>query len=303
MIDFVLTTGGNARWYEQSDVYRTAAPAWRSGAIGGSQNTWLRAIVVKNSALSFYWKVSSEGGYDKLTFSINGSVQDTISGTVDWTLVSHNVTAGQVIEWKYAKDITGNSGSDAGWVDDISFAYQMTMDVPVTDLTTGGDANWSEQGVTYYSAPLAWQSGDIAGGQSTWLQHVVKRNAILLFTWKVSSEAYDKLTFYINGASQTYISGTVDWIRLAYSVTAGQTIKWTYAKDATGDAGSDAGWVDDITMLFPAQYLFADKRYRMDINGISVKRELLTTVKNYLYGSGRRDRANVEAISTYNIFG
>jgi hypothetical protein len=68
--------------------------------------------------ISFYWKVSSESGYDLLEFYIDGSLQDSISGVVDWQLIEYQLSPdSHVLKWRYVKDWSVSEEEDAGWVD------------------------------------------------------------------------------------------------------------------------------------------------------------------------------------------
>jgi hypothetical protein len=118
------TLGGNANWFAQTMTTGDGADAAQSGAIGHSQQTWFETTVTGPGSLSFRWKVSSESGYDYLEFSIDGVLQSgRISGTVDWTAQSHAITAGShTLRWRYTKDGSAVSGSDAGWVDQLVWA-------------------------------------------------------------------------------------------------------------------------------------------------------------------------------------
>ena len=72
--------------------------------------------------LTFYWRVSSEEGYDFLEFSVADEV-DSISGEVDWQLFVANVPPGlQTLSWRYYKDHDNSVGLDAGWLADVVFA-------------------------------------------------------------------------------------------------------------------------------------------------------------------------------------
>ena len=52
---------------------------------------------------------------------VDGTMRDQWSGTTGWTMVSYPLTAGShTIEWRYVKDASVSSGSDAVWVDDVS---------------------------------------------------------------------------------------------------------------------------------------------------------------------------------------
>jgi len=70
--------------------------------------------------VSFYWRVSSEDGYDYLEFYIDNVRQDRISGSVtSWQQKSYNVTGeGQhTFKWRYIKDSSVSEGDDRGYVD------------------------------------------------------------------------------------------------------------------------------------------------------------------------------------------
>jgi len=79
-----------------------------------------------------------------------------------------------------------------------------------------------------------------------------KTLATVTFAYRASSESnWDKLIFYVNGVAQnTGWSGTVGWTNVTYSLDlpAGSSyvLDWTYTKDGSGTAGSDAVWIDNI---------------------------------------------------------
>jgi sporulation protein YlmC with PRC-barrel domain len=128
------TTGGNANWAAQSTTKVEGTYAGKAGTITDSQNTWIYQNVTLSSAtnLTFNWKVSSEGSWDYLGFCMDKSFGDTgctrgvgnitsISGTVDWTAVRVLVPTGtHKLLWYYAKDGSAASGSDTGWLDNVT---------------------------------------------------------------------------------------------------------------------------------------------------------------------------------------
>lgn len=65
---------------------------------------------------------------------------------------------------------------------------------------------------------------------------------------KVSSEdGYDIFTFAIDGTVMEELSGTVNWERATFPVTAGlHTFTFTYEKDFTTKRGSDCAWIDNV---------------------------------------------------------
>jgi Immunoglobulin domain len=117
-------TSGSAAWYGQTNFTHDNIDAARSGGIGSSSETVLQTIVITNypGTATFWWKVSSEQFFDTLEFRVNGAVQATLSGEVDWQLASIPVPAGtNLLQWRYAKDSSFDAGFDAGFVDQFTF--------------------------------------------------------------------------------------------------------------------------------------------------------------------------------------
>ena len=83
----------------------------------------METTVTGPGPLAFWWKISSESGYDYLEFCVNGVRQATrIAGEVDWQVQNYTLATGaQVLRWRYTKDGSASSGQDRGWVDQVSF--------------------------------------------------------------------------------------------------------------------------------------------------------------------------------------
>lgn len=144
------TTGGNAAWSGQSSVTHDGTDAAQSGVIGNSQSSWFETTMTGPGTLSFWWKVSSESGYDYLKLLIDGVVQDGgISGEVDWQQKSCTLVEGtHTVRWEYSKDGLVASGSDRAWVDQVSFSASGPNDYLVLLYPQGGS------GMTYVIATL-----------------------------------------------------------------------------------------------------------------------------------------------------
>ncbi len=116
--------GGNANWTIQTAINHDGVDAARSGTITHTQETWLETTVVGPGSLTFWWKVSSESNYDFLEFYLDGALQTgRISGSVNWAQKSYSVLAGShTFRWRYAKDASTSSGTDAGWLDEVTWS-------------------------------------------------------------------------------------------------------------------------------------------------------------------------------------
>ena len=247
---------GDADWFrvvEESDDYA------KSGLITHSQSTSIETTftVAAPSSAKFYWKVSSEAGYDFLRFYIDGVLKSQISGEVAWTQVSYNIAAGtHTLKWTYIKDRSISSGSDCGCANHLVIEtppdpIAEAVDCPDLIFTLSGNANWFAQTGVYYYDNDAAQSGAIGDNQYTTMETTISGKTSIKFWWIVSSEAnYDFLKFYIDDVLMNSISGSPNWAQKSYTVTTGfHTLKWTYIKDASVASGSDAGWVDKLELL------------------------------------------------------
>ncbi len=128
---FNWNLGAGSQWtISTTNVYEGAYCA-KSGSISSNGNTELilTAEVFTDGQLSYYKKVSSEQGYDKFHFYIDGQEMENLSGDHDWSQSVFNVTAGQhTFKWSYTKDGSVNSGSDCAWIDNFK--------LPPTHTTT-----------------------------------------------------------------------------------------------------------------------------------------------------------------------
>ncbi len=152
--------GGNADWtITDVNPYEGTYSA-RSGIITNSQTSSLSLTyqVYAQDTLSFWYKVSSESGYDFLTFYVDGSPMDEWSGTVPWSQAIFVIDVGlHTFTWEYNKDFSVSTGEDACWIDYIifppeeieaNFAADTTVicqgdAVFFTDLSIGPVTQWN----------------------------------------------------------------------------------------------------------------------------------------------------------------
>jgi hypothetical protein len=134
----VWTTGGNADWSGQTLVTHDGVDAGQSGPISDNQESWLETAVVGPGTLTFWWKVSSQAGSDRLRFYINGTALNNINGEVDWRQMSYTLAAGtNVLRWRYTKDLSGSAGQDRGWVDQVVWSPSSTCSFSLSSGLVG----------------------------------------------------------------------------------------------------------------------------------------------------------------------
>ena len=118
-----------------------------NAGVGGSSAGF--SVTVNMNAgetMSFDWRVSSESNYDKLKFRVNNTDNTNISGDRDWTTVTYTAqtTGSYTFEWVYSKDSNVNSGSDCGWVDNISIPGYIGAQYAPGDVDMDGNVTISD---------------------------------------------------------------------------------------------------------------------------------------------------------------
>lgn len=139
--------GGSGPW-----VTYGAAPFegnWcaQSGVITDNQSSDLiiSFTAMADDSLTFWYKVSSEAGWDFLRIYIDGVPVDGWSGIMSsWAYSGYALTAGaHTINFSYEKDVMIADGSDCAWLDNIRLPIGTQQTTSVANLvTTGGIGVW-----------------------------------------------------------------------------------------------------------------------------------------------------------------
>jgi hypothetical protein len=131
-------TGGSAGWFGQGAVSHDGVDAGQSGDVADSQESWVQAQISGPATLKFWWKVSSEAGWDYLEFYVDGLLKDRITGEVNWQEKSYPIASGpHTIQWRYIKDSIISAGSDCGWVDEVKVC--LTGDINLDGIVDATD--------------------------------------------------------------------------------------------------------------------------------------------------------------------
>ena len=127
---FPWGSSGDAIWRTTQQERHSGSYCAESGPIDDGESTVLQVTLnCVSGHITFYRKVSSESGYDCLTFYIDGSEKGDWSGEKDWAEESFSVTAGtRTFRWIYSKDGSVSQGDDTAWIDDIVFPVKSTPD-------------------------------------------------------------------------------------------------------------------------------------------------------------------------------
>lgn len=256
--NLTFTTGGDAPWWIETTNTHDGVMALQSGPIGDNQQSWLRTMVTGPGTLTFWYATSTEVGGDWLSIPPFGSFSTTWGGDLMvWTSETLTIPAGpHTLEWTYQKDSSGSGGSDAVWLDQMTFTpaalpatLEQALNVTNLTFTTGGDAPWWVETTNTHDGVAALQSGVIGDYQQSWLETTLTGPGTLTFWWAVESESCcDFLRVAVDEVLRTSIAGSVAWRQESLVLSAGNhTVRWFYVKDGSAAAPRDAGWLDEVT--------------------------------------------------------
>jgi hypothetical protein len=163
------TSAGSANWRGQLEVTHDGVDAAQSGAIVDGRETALSGTFVGPGTLSFWWKVSSEEGFDHLSLYLDNRLIEKQSGEFDWSTKTLIIPNGpHQVRWSFTKDASVSEGMDAAWVDEIT--YDFTPNMPPIVLTEPGNQEVSLGGTATFSAEFLgsepmefqWYRNDVA---------------------------------------------------------------------------------------------------------------------------------------------
>lgn len=147
-------------WFAQIRETHDDDTAAQSGPIAHHQQSLLQTTVTGPGLLSFWWKVSSEPGYDFLRLFWNnmGVAYASISGETDWRQVTLTLGSGtHTLRWAYVKDGSVNAGRDAGWLDEVRFVAAPAIALQPVSQTVALGTNVTMSGSATGAAPLSYQ--------------------------------------------------------------------------------------------------------------------------------------------------
>lgn len=107
--------------YEGAYSLRSSAEATHNT----TSDATLAVTVATADSVSFHYRVSSETGFDKFHFLIDGTPVLQASGEVDWTRASYPLDAGShTLTFRYAKDHSEDRGNDCAWIDYVVLPHE-----------------------------------------------------------------------------------------------------------------------------------------------------------------------------------
>ncbi|HEY3420085.1 MAG TPA: C1 family peptidase [Methanomassiliicoccales archaeon] len=167
--DGALTFAGGTQWVGVRNA-QSREHVMQSGDVGDSSSSTLVAYVWGPGTLSFDWCVSSEPEFDYLSYYLEGSLVEKIDAETSWATVTTTVPSGiHELKWTYAKDEHTSSGSDCGWIDNITWDGRST--IMFEDFEALGRGDWFGEDSNPDSGTDGWNTSTMQSGsgrQSLW---------------------------------------------------------------------------------------------------------------------------------------
>jgi hypothetical protein len=278
-----VPTGGSANWFGEATTYYYGNDAAQSGVITHNQESWMQTTVSGAGTVSFYWKVSSEGGWDYLEFYDGSTWLAQISGEVNWQekVFTISGTGTRTLKWRYVKDGSVVAGQDRGWVDYVRWTAQQavvatptfspappqtfTNTITVSISCSGATIRYTTNGTdptassTVYSGPLTFtatttlkargfKSGMI---DSAVASGVYTKSGTVGDAYEVDDTPAQAKTI-TSGQTQNrsiHAAGNVDWVKFTLTQTSAVVI------DTNGPSGDTQMWLygpNSSTSLAPS---------------------------------------------------
>lgn len=255
MSQFDWTTGGSSNWAVSTNNPYEGTYTAKSGAINNNQSNYLSLVyeIFSADSISFWYKVSSESGYDFLKFYVDNIEKSSWSGEEGWARAAYAVTAGtHTFKWTYLKDGSVIGGSDCAWVDFIVLPAQpMTTAYAGLDQTICEGDNYACEGVANLYNAILWTtsgSGTFDNSQSLTPLYtpsagdISNGSAILTLTaYGPDNNVSDNMTLTINPTAtafagddaQSCSNSSIELI----NATAGnyEAVEWTTSGDGAFD--------------------------------------------------------------------
>ncbi len=224
--------------------------------------------------LSFFFRTSSEYGYDHLSFYVNNILVGRWSGNLlnfQYFEFSFKSQGNYNLKWEYSKDGSVHMFDDTQWLDTVRVVEFREEEPPpqegvdsINESFNNGNLNsypWVVgghtppfvQGTHKQNGTYGLQFGQITHNQrsSISITVTIPQSTEISFYVRTSSERnYDFLSFFVGNTRMGRWSGNMTTFeRQNYTIPQGTHIlRWEYSKDRSVNSFMDTQWVDNIQM-------------------------------------------------------
>ncbi len=250
-----LRTYGTDNWVADSSVVNgTGASARSSGAAAA-----LGMVMDGPGTLHFRIRVTDLGDYSYAGFAVDSTTVFSVNSTTVfgpdpasgvWHEYNATIPAGSHrVNWYNSSSRTFTYPTM--WLDDVYFSSTENLASAIEQDGAPVSGSWVRKTATTHDGFDALESPAVANGASAPVSFTLQGPATVHYWTRVSSEAgHDRLVVKLdNGGELLSRSGELGWQQDDAVVPAGEhTLTWTYTKDASGTAGQDRAWVDEVTV-------------------------------------------------------
>lgn len=258
-----------------------AGPSVSLGPVADGDIAFFETVYTNAGTVVFSWNVSSEEGWDFLSFYVDDVLRTQISGMVSGVVTQFVAGAGaHRLKWEYSKDDWPDSwaGEDRGevgpiaWIpDDLSTELGVPGPLsPPAFLQSGAplpfpygfqacflDRNPPPGATNGMAVKLGGLSNTmplVPNGQSTSVEAVLNGVGTLSFRWFTDCQNGDKLVCTVDGVEKASLTGDrtrpgLGWTNVVVELPAPtpHLVRWSYVKDGDGATKKDCGWIDNAT--------------------------------------------------------
>ena len=122
-----ITNTGFRPWARDNSQSYAGSWSYKAGLLTSDHNRASTAVVnvpPGGVAVSFYYRVSSESGWDFFDVYVGNTLVLHESGDIGWTAASFNLNGASTVTFEYNKDSSQSSGSDTAWIDELVFVVE-----------------------------------------------------------------------------------------------------------------------------------------------------------------------------------
>lgn len=163
-----------------------------------------------------------------------------------------------VLDADFTEQGIGVSGftDSTGLVWTINPSHSAIVNVADTTGSIRMEGTWAAATDEAFRGTTSFKSRTITHGQTTSTLITLRPGTHTAnFAYKVSSEEeFDLFEVRLDGNLLLDSSGEVDWTQASLDVTGGTDLTFEYTKDPSDTAGSDAVWIDDISLIGGVKY-------------------------------------------------
>lgn len=256
----------------------------KSSSIGDNQSSEisLQYEVGNNDSISFFVKVSSENGWDKLFFYIDNQQMGNWSGSVSWSQQKYAVSEGvHTFKWAYTKDSSQSHGSDCAWIDYITLPADKRMAISAgLDFNACADVEFELDGYANNHSSIEWSSDGDGSFSSTSIVNPV-------YTPGTQDAANGSVTLTLTGTDEN-----------------GETISDDILVTFMGDPSIQMA-ENDVVCFNESYHTNADVTDYLSVSWSSNGDGTFNKPNkvNNIYTPGAQDIQNGEVVLTLNVFG